>query len=206
MKTLILDGSHANDPQAIRITDALRRHLPHSETIVVREQKIGNCAGDFFCWVRSPGMCNTDDDNRIIAAKIIQSDLVIYLTPVAFGGYSSALKRMVDHQIQNISPFFANINGEVHHQKRYKHYPNLLVIGWMDSPNPRAETIFRHLVHRNAINMYAKTSVCGFVIGSPPQVDLDAQAKSWRKRSPADHPPPCQTRLRWTLPSPMRFL
>ena len=100
-----------------------------AETIVLREQKIGNCAGDFFCWVRSPGVCNVDDDNRVIAAKVVRSDLVIYLTPVTFGGYSSALKRMVDHQIQNISPFFTAIDGEIHHQPRYAAYPDLLVIG-----------------------------------------------------------------------------
>jgi len=179
MKALILDGSHANDPQAVNITNALRKHLPDAETIILREQKIGNCAGDFFCWVRNPGMCNTDDDNRVIAEKIMHSDLVVYLTPVTFGGYSSALKRMVDHQIQNISPFFANINGEVHHQKRYKRYPDFLAIGWMDEPDAQAENIFRHLVHRNAINMYSKTSVCGMVIGAQPEADLESQTKTW---------------------------
>ncbi len=179
MKTLIFDGSHANDPQSVNITNALRKHLPDAEIITLREQKIGNCAGDFFCWVRSPGMCNTDDDNRIIAEKVVHSDLLIYLTPVTFGGYSSELKRMVDHQIQNVLPFFAHVNGEVHHQKRYKHYPNLLTIGWMNEPNPQAEAIFRHLVHRNAVNMYAKTSVCGLVIGQQPEAELDSQTESW---------------------------
>jgi multimeric flavodoxin WrbA len=179
MKTLILDGSRANDRQAVNITNALHKHLPNAETITVREQKIGNCAGDFFCWVRNPGICNTNDDNRIIAEKIINSDLVIYLTPVTFGGYSSELKRMVDHQIQNILPFFAKVNGEVHHQKRYKQYPNMLTIGWMEEPDKQAEAIFRHLVHRNAINMYAKTSVCGLVIGRQPEAELTSQTKLW---------------------------
>ena len=179
MKTLILDGSHANDPQADHIVNTLHKHLPEAETITLREQRIGNCAGDFFCWVRTPGMCNTNDDNRLIAAKVMQSDLVIDLTPVTFGGYSSQLKRMVDHQIQNISPFFAKINGEIHHQRRYKRYPSLLTIGWMEEPNARAEAIFRHLVHRNAVNMYAKTSVCGLVIGTQPESDLTSQTEIW---------------------------
>jgi len=34
MKTLILDGSHINDPQASRIVSALYKHLPNAETIV----------------------------------------------------------------------------------------------------------------------------------------------------------------------------
>jgi len=179
MKTLILDGSRANEPQATNIINTLHKHIPDAETIILREQRIGNCAGDFFCWVRSPGLCNTDDDNRIIAAKIVQNDLVVYLTPVTFGGYSSELKRMVDHQIQNISPFFASVDGEIHHQKRYSHYPNVLTIGWMDEPNAQAEAIFHHLVHRNAINMYAKTSVCGLVIGDQPEAELTAQTGLW---------------------------
>src|SRR5215208_4992374 len=105
MKTLILDGSHANDSQSLRLSHELQKQVPNAETIVLRDQKIGNCAGDFFCWVRSPGLCNTNDDNRIIAEKVMHSDPLIYLTPITFGGYSSELKRMVDHQIQNISPF-----------------------------------------------------------------------------------------------------
>ncbi|HKI53493.1 MAG TPA: NAD(P)H-dependent oxidoreductase [Anaerolineales bacterium] len=181
MKILILDGSHTNDQQAVNINEALHKHLPDAETIVLRNQRIGNCAGDFFCWVRSTAMCNTDDDNRIIAAKIVQSDLVIYLTPVTFGGYSFELKRMVDHQIQNISPFFKNVNGEIHHQKRYKQYPNVLTIGWMDEPNTQAEAIFRHLVHRNAINLYAKASVCGLVVGHQSEAALDSKIESWLK-------------------------
>ncbi len=179
MKALILNGSHSNDPQAINITNALLQHLPDAETVILRDQKIGNCAGDFFCWVRNPGMCNINDDNRIIAEKIIHSDLLIYLTPVTFGGYSSELKRMVDHQIQNISPFFTNIHGEIHHQKRYKQYPNLLSIGWMDESNDRAESIFRYLVHRNAINLHAKTSVCGLVVGQQSEADLISQTGLW---------------------------
>ena len=176
MKTLILDGSQPNDPTSAKIKTSLQALLLNVETLVLCEQKIGNCAGDFLCWVRSPGMCNTNDDNRIIAEKIIQSDLVIDPTPVTFGGYSSALKRMVDHQIQNISPFFTTIHGEIHHQPRYQNYPDVLTIGWMDQPNAQSEAVFRQLVHRNAINMYASTSVTGLVNN---EANLDDQIRSW---------------------------
>ncbi|HSJ86259.1 MAG TPA: NAD(P)H-dependent oxidoreductase [Anaerolineales bacterium] len=208
MKALILDGAPANDLQATRIANSLRKQLPYAETILLREQRIGNCAGDFFCWVRSPGMCNANDDNRIIAAKIIQSDLVIYLTPVTFGGYSSELKRMVDHQIQNISPFFTSVQGEIHHQRRYKQYPNMLTIGWMDEPDVHAEAIFRHLAHRNAVNMYAKTSVCGLVIGTPPAADLDDRVESWlqaiAKRSNSPVPALPTMDVSPTAPTPVK--
>ena len=183
MKTLILNGFRSGDAARERIESTLQTQLQahgwESESVLLCDQKIGNCAGDFFCWVRQPGMCNTDDDNRVIAAKIIQSDLVVYLTPVTFGGYSSELKRIVDHQIQNISPFFTSVNGEIHHQKRYEKYPSVLTVGWMNQSDAQAEAVFRYLAHRNAINMYAKTAVCGLVTGQPSEADLTSQTESW---------------------------
>jgi multimeric flavodoxin WrbA len=185
MKTLIFDGSHAGDALPEKINAALQQRLPGAETIVLRQQKIGNCAGDFFCWVRSPGMCNTADDNRRLAAKVMQSDLLVYLTPVTFGGYASPLKRMVDHQIQNILPFFTSVNGEIHHQPRYRHYPNLLVVGWTPAgeerlePDAQSEAIFRHLAHRNAINLYAQESACGVLVGEPSEAEIWAHSGNW---------------------------
>lgn len=183
MKALILDGSHPNDPTGERVKATLMAKLQTRgwdvEYVLLREKKIGNCAGDFFCWVRSPGICNIDDDNREIAAAIVHSDLLVYLTPVTFGGYSSALKRMVDHQIPNVLPFFARVNGETHHQKRYARYPDFLTVGWMDAPDAQAEAVFRHLAWRNAVNMYAKTSVCGLVHPSQPEAELASQAERW---------------------------
>ncbi|MEI7771058.1 MAG: NAD(P)H-dependent oxidoreductase, partial [Chloroflexales bacterium] len=183
MKALILNGSQVADATAPAVSAALCEQLQargwEIEHILLREQQIGTCAGDFFCWIRSPGVCNTNDDNREIAAKIVQSDLLIFLTPVTFGGYSALLKRMVDHLIQNLSPFFTHIDGEVHHQRRYPRYPNLLSIGWMDAPDAASEVIFRTLARRNALNMYARTTVCGIVTGTPAAGDLAAQADGW---------------------------
>lgn len=185
MKAILLDGSHANDSTGERVRVALTAQLQADgwdvEHVVLREKKIGNCAGDFFCWVRSPGVCNVNDDNRTIAAAIVASDLMIYLTPVTFGGYSSALKRMVDHMIQNISPFFAKVAGETHHVKRYKKYPDFLAVGWMDAPDAQAEAVFRHLVHRNALNFYAKKSSCGIVVASQSDDEILVSMQNWLK-------------------------
>ena len=141
MKAILLDGSHAADATGERVRAALAAQLRAQgwdvEPIVLREREIGYCAGDYLCWVRTPGVCKTDDDNRLIAAAIIGSDLMVYLTPVTFGGYSSTLKRMVDHQIQNVSPFFAKVEGETHHQQRYEKYPDFLAVGWTAAPDPQ---------------------------------------------------------------------
>ena len=183
MKAAILDGSQANDKTGKRVYEALvaqfRAQGWEVEHFILREKKIGNCAGDFFCWVRTPGVCNVKDDNLAIAEALATSDVMVYMSPVTFGGYSSTLKRMVDHQIQNVSPFFAKIGGETHHEKRYKKNPDLLAIGWMEQADTRSEMIFRHLVQRNAVNWHAERYVGDVVLVSQSDEQIQAAAQGW---------------------------
>jgi len=182
MRTVVLDGFAVENAISRRIRTILLSQLASQnhavQVFTLRENKIGNCAGDFFCWVRSPGVCNTNDDNRVIAAAIASADLLVYLTPLVFGGYGATLKQAVDHQIQNISPFFTVLNGETHHAKRYDHYADFLVIGWQPAPNAGAERIFRNLVWRNSLNFHAPASWCEIVTGDPTQETLAAQIAS----------------------------
>ena len=185
MKAILLNGSVENDRTGGRVRVALEVEFRTQgwdvEHFTLCEHKIGNCAGDFFCWIRTPGVCNVDDDNRLIAEKLATCDLLVYLTPVTFGGYSAVLKRMVDHQIQNVSPFFAMIDGETHHMKRYKKNPDLMVVGWMTAPDTQSETIFRHLVQRNAINFHTQTYVSGVVLAGQSDGEIQASAHNWLK-------------------------
>ncbi len=181
MKAVILNGSGENDLTGQRVSNALIDELKSRgwevEHLKLCDIKIGNCAGDFFCWIRNPGLCNVNDENRIIAASIANSQLMVYLTPVTFGGYSSSLKKMVDHQIQNVLPFFEKINGETHHARRYPAYPDFLAIGWMDQPDAQSEAIFRHLTYRNAINLYAKRMVTGMVLANQTEREIQASVQ-----------------------------
>ena len=183
MKAVILDGSHENDLTGRHVSSALITELESRgweiEHVHLCEIKIGNCAGDFFCWIRSPGLCNVNDENRLIAKAIANSQLMVYLTPITFGGYSSDLKQMVDHQIQNVLPFFAQVNGETHHQRRYPAYPDFLAIGWLDQPDAHSEAIFRHLTYRNAVNFYAKRMVTGVVFADQTQNQIQASMQNW---------------------------
>lgn len=100
-------------------------------------------------------MCKTRDAARDVAAEMIASDLVVLLTPVTFGGYSSHLKKALDRSICLVSPFFTRIDGEVHHRRRYARYPALLGVGWLPEPDLEEERIFGSLVARNALNLHA---------------------------------------------------
>jgi multimeric flavodoxin WrbA len=183
VKAVLLDGSGAGDETGERVRAALTAQLKANgwdvEHIAVREKTIGNCLGNFNCWIRTPGVCILDDDNRAIAAALVTCDLAVYLTPVTFGGYSSILKRFVDHQIQNVAPYFTKVDGETHHQKRYAKSPDFLVVGWLDAPDPRAEAIFRHLVWRNALNWRNDTYLSDVLHRSISEEDLQNAVSQW---------------------------
>ena len=112
------------------------------------------CRGCFSCWVKTPGRCIIDDDDQeaILRATAV-SDLVIWLTPITFGGYSPELKKALDRIIPILLPFFIKIRGETHHPLRYPQQRRLLVIGTQRQDDADSENIFHHLVHRNALNM-----------------------------------------------------
>jgi multimeric flavodoxin WrbA len=182
MKAILLNGSASSNDAQVQISQLITQHLNSSgyevEEVLLGEKTIGNCAGDFFCWIRTPGICNIKDDNIAIAESIMKSDLVVYLTPVTFGGYSSSLKQMVDHQIQNISPSFRVIDGETHHNKRYNKYPDFAVIGFTADNDPISESIFKQLVYRNSINYFAENTVCEVIKTNQTYEQISANIKN----------------------------
>jgi len=159
MNALILEGALPGDVA----TPAIARHLQqalmvagwNAEIVALCEQKIAYCLGCFDCWTKSPGLCKIDDDGRTVTAAMLASDLVIYLTPLTFGGYSSELKKALDRSICLVSPFFTRIDGEVHHKARYDRYPAILGVGVATMPNAAQAAIFARLIERNALNLHA---------------------------------------------------
>jgi len=111
------------------------------------------CRGCFSCWVKTPGRCIIEDDQESILRAMAVSDLVIWLTPITFGGYSPELKKALDRIIPIILPFFNKVQGETRHPLRYAFRRRLLAIGTQKREDAGSEDIFRRLVKRNALNM-----------------------------------------------------
>jgi len=124
-------------------------------SIDLEDKNIAYCMGCFGCWVQTPGECVIKDYEETIVRKMVHSDLIIYITPIVFGGYSSILKKALDRQISRVLPYFTKIDGEVHHKKRYEKEQSLLGIGILDNPDAEKEEVFKTLVARNSINMWS---------------------------------------------------
>ena len=159
MKALILDGTKSNNDESIKIFDLMLEELKNLKwdviSIDLEDKVIGYCTGCFGCWVQTPGECVIKDFEENIVKDMVHSDLIIYLTPIMFGGYSSILKKALDRQIGRVLPYFTKVNGEVHHSKRYEKQQSLLSIGLLDKKDAEKEEVFKMLVARNAINMWA---------------------------------------------------
>lgn len=178
MRATILNGATQADTspdtlQAI-VDELLVRKGFEVSTIVLRDLDIAPCIGCFGCWDRTPGECVCRDDGCAVAEAVIQCDLVAFLTPVTFGGYSSELKKGVDRVIGLVHPNFVKIGGEYHHVKRYERYPRLVGIGTIAQEDDECARIFRTLVARNAMNMHSPAHASGVLLASQ-------SAREWRK-------------------------
>lgn len=159
MNALILDGTTETTPFSERSLEALQaifdNHSISHEIVTLREKTISHCRGCFGCWIKTPGECIIDDDARDITRRMIQVDLVVYFTPIHFGGYSHLLKVQLDRSICLILPMFGKFHGEIHHKKRYERYPSIFGIGLLDEENSKLAELFREHVYRNSLNLHS---------------------------------------------------
>lgn len=183
MKALILDGSLKEDKNMAIVNrsteEILAKYGYEVESVLLNEKKIGECLGCFGCWIKTPGICVINDYGRILIENIIKSDVVIYLTPVVYGGYSSELKKAVDRIIPLLLPFFKKVDGEVHHKKRYEKYPKVVVLGTMSEENNEMKEIFNSLINRNSLNWY--NSFSGGTILNNPEEGIKVQLEETLK-------------------------
>ena len=154
---LVLNGARPDDPEvdavARQVAAELARLGRDAQIATLRHLQIAPCLGCFECWTRSPGVCRTHDAARDLAQVYVSSELVAFVTPVTFGGYSSELKKVLDRLACIALPFFSWAGGEVHHAPRYARRPALLVVGTLLEHAPPLERIFHEVARRNAINI-----------------------------------------------------
>ncbi len=86
------------------------------------------CTGCWTCWWKTPGLCAIKDDAEIIFRSVINSDLVIFASPITAGFTSSELKKITDRLIVLVHPYTEIRNDEFHHKKRYDKYPEIAVL------------------------------------------------------------------------------
>lgn len=140
---LILSDRHLDLPKVSR-TDLVYMDLS--------TMKIGNCVGCFGCWTKTPGKCVIRDDAVKVYPRIAESDHVLYVSKIKYGGYDTPMKTMLERAIPIQQAFIRLWHGETHHVQRNVAPKQAVIIGY-GTISPQEQEVFRQLVARNTNNM-----------------------------------------------------
>jgi hypothetical protein len=164
LRITILDGNPyakntAFNEHLQKLLESLLSQKHTVKILKLRDMDNRYCIGCFGCWIKTPGECsNADDDAGVVCREYINSDLVIFASPVIMGFTSALLKKAHDKVIPLLMPYVRLFEGESHHIARYKRYP---LIGLLLQPNDDTDEedieIISEIYRRDAINF--KSSV-----------------------------------------------
>ncbi len=158
MKAVIISDKDHQTPQYHQLREELLSYLENFdiEEIAVGRDDLAYCAGCFGCWVKTPGECVLRDDIAHINRAIMNSDAVIYLSPVVFGQFSASIKTVIDRGLPNMLPFFiVRPNGSTMHPPRYKRYPISVFIGYGDDVSEEDAGLFADITQKHRRSAHA---------------------------------------------------
>lgn len=132
MKITILNGENKSENGTFtgyigNVADALSENNS-VDVFNLSDMNLKFCTGCWSCWWKTPGQCASKDDAEPIFRSVINSDLLIFSSPITAGFTSSELKKITDRLIVLIHPYIQIREDECHHQKRYEKYPDLGLI------------------------------------------------------------------------------
>jgi multimeric flavodoxin WrbA len=101
MKVVVLFGSPRRDGNTIQLVnvfcETLKNRNHDVRTLYLNEMNIRPCQGCLECVPE--GVCRINDDMKDVRKYIVESDLIVYATPVYWWAPSAQLKLAIDRSI-----------------------------------------------------------------------------------------------------------
>ena len=127
MKILALNSSPRGNGQSKTemmlnaLAAGMREAGAEVEIVDIRNKKVKNCVGCFSCWTKTPGVCiQKDDMTRELFPKWLESDLVVYASPLYHFTVNAAVKAFIERTLPILEPFFIPKKGRTYHPLRSK--------------------------------------------------------------------------------------
>jgi len=164
MKITILNGNPNTDnvkfDNYLKGLSGLLESNEHTVTVLqLREIDVRYCIGCFDCWVKTPGECKVADGSRHMCREYINSDLVLFASPITMGFTSALLKKAHEKLLPLLLPYLELVQNECHHVSRYQKYPLMgLLLEKSKGTDEEDVKIITDIYKRDAINF--KTSFC----------------------------------------------
>ena len=121
------------------------------DRVIPADGKYAPCQGCFGCWTRHPAECKMKDSLQQVCRIIGRADELVIISKNLYGGYSSAVKNVLDRSIGTSTPLSTYRGGQMHHTLRYGKHDLWKVIVYGEITEKEKET-FRCLAERNAVN------------------------------------------------------
>lgn len=108
-----------------------------------------NCAG---CTYITHGKCVTRDDADWILPKLINSEVMLFVTPITWGSYSFRMKRLFD-KCALIGDRYYYVKDKELVKRMQGKIKDLYVLGVKDNCSPKEASVFKSLVAENILIM-----------------------------------------------------
>jgi multimeric flavodoxin WrbA/putative sterol carrier protein len=127
MKILALNSSPRGEGESK--TELMLKHLVRgmqeagAQVVVVhlRKKTVKNCIGCYTCWTKTPGVCvHKDDMTSELFPKWLESDLVIYATPLYNYTVNATMKAFMERLLPVLQPFIEQKEGRATHPLRHQ--------------------------------------------------------------------------------------
>ncbi len=167
MKITILNGNMRSQPDEFSAyIDQLNKKIKEDHSCHLynlNEMNLRYCTGCWSCWWKTPGECSIKDEGEKIFPSVINSDFIIFASPLMAGFTSSALKKITDRLIVLLHPYIELINGECHHRKRYDKYPDFGLLLQKEADTDKEDLdIIKDIYDRLAINFHCRRKYLKF--------------------------------------------
>ena len=143
-KVLALNSSPRSEGQSKtgimlnRLVLGMRDAGAEVEVVDLRKKTIRNCTGCFTCWTKTPGLCiHKDDMSSELFPKFIESDLVVYATPLYHFTVNATMKTFIERTLPILQPFFEESGEATKHPLRHE-FPKSVVLSVAGFPEMSA--------------------------------------------------------------------
>jgi multimeric flavodoxin WrbA len=158
MKAILISDKEYQNKTYHSLKDLVEKFLNakgfETQIMEVGTHNLTFCMGCFGCWIKKPGECVINDMMAQINRSAMNSDLVIYLSPIIFGQFSANIKNTMDRNIPNMLPFFeTRPDGSTMHPARYDSYPKQIIIGYGDVISSEDKQLFFDVTKKHRRNI-----------------------------------------------------
>ncbi|GEM_PF-5717158 len=173
MKICFYNGMDSDNTIENIVEDNLKNH--DFKHLKLREMNVGYCRCCSGC--SKTGRCIKNDDGIEAVERYKESDVLILLTDIRYGGYSKNIKKVIDRLLPIGCDELQVKEGYMIHKIVYNN-KKVIVIGVLNEQSENQEMAFNLLIKANYINIDWKSYSSTILYKNQNEVELTRNIRS----------------------------